>query len=120
MSEEARSDGVPRVEILYFDRCPNWHGALELVRQVASVLGIEPEVRLVAVEDAEAAARRRFLGSPTIRVGGRDVEPGADERGGFALSCRVYRTEDGLRGLPEERWVREALRGAGGATSRSS
>ena len=51
----------------------------------------------------------RFLGSPTIRVDGRDVEPGADERDEFVLACRIYRTPAGLRGEPAEAWVRDAL-----------
>jgi hypothetical protein len=54
--------------------------------------------------------RLRFLGSPTVRVDGRDVEPGADERDEFALACRVYRTQDGLRGQPDPEWITAALR----------
>jgi hypothetical protein len=37
------------------------------------------------------------------------VEPGADARRMFALSCRVYRTETGLAGRPDEVWIRDAL-----------
>ena len=99
----------PLVEILYFDGCPNHEGALKLVERVAMELRLEPEITLVNVPDPEAAARLRFLGSPTVRVGGRDVEPGAEERADFALSCRVFRTEQGFVGQPDERWVREAL-----------
>jgi hypothetical protein len=47
--------------------------------------------------------------SPTIRVDDVDVEPGAEERRDFALSCRIYRSERGVAGRPDERWVREAL-----------
>ncbi len=99
----------PLVEILYFDGCPNHEGALALVERVAGELRVEPEIRLVNVPDAEAADRVRFLGSPTVRVGGRDVEPGADERSDYVLSCRVYRTESGFAGQPQEGWVRNAL-----------
>ncbi len=99
----------PRVEILYFDGCPNHQLALALVERVAGELGLEPEIRLVNVPDPETADRVRFLGSPTVRVGGRDVEPGADERSDFVLSCRVYRTESGFAGQPQEGWVRNAL-----------
>jgi hypothetical protein len=42
-------------------------------------------------------------------VNGQDVEPGADERHDYALSCRVYRTGAGITGEPEERWLRDAL-----------
>ncbi|MBA2536531.1 MAG: hypothetical protein H0V20_03745 [Actinobacteria bacterium] len=99
----------PLVEILYFDGCPNHEGARSLVESVARELALEPEVRLVNVSDPEAAERERFLGSPTIRVNRRDIEPGADERTEFVYSCRVYRTDAGLAGQPDEKWLRDAL-----------
>ena len=66
-------------------------------------------MQLVNVPDQEAAERARFLGSPTIRVGGTDVDPHTEERSDYALSCRVFQTEAGIVGQPDERWVREAL-----------
>ena len=103
---------TPRVEILYFDGCPNHEPARALVERVAAELQLDPSIDLVEVVDPEAAAELRFLGSPTVRVDGRDVEPGAEARHEFVLSCRVYRTECGLAGQPDEAWIREALTGA--------
>jgi hypothetical protein len=97
------------VEILYFDGCPNHEPARALVERVSSELGIEPEIRVVEVPDAEAVERLRFLGSPTVRVDGRDVEPGADDRDRFMFACRVYRTDSGVGGVPARRWLRDAL-----------
>ena len=102
---------VPLVEILYFEGCPNHHGACKLVQRLANELGIECEVRLIDVQTAADAQKLRFLGSPTIRVNGCDVEPDADGRGEFVHSCRIYRTNNGLGGQPDERWVRDALAG---------
>ena len=99
----------PRVEILYFEGCPNHEPARALVERVAADLGVELELELVEVPDAEAAERRRFLGSPTVRVDGVDVEPGPAGRDDFVLSCRVYRGAHGLTGQPDESWVRDAL-----------
>jgi len=99
----------PLVEIFSFDGCPNHEPALALVERLCRELGIEPDVRLVDVPDREAAQRLRFLGSPTIRVGGRDVDPQTEERSDYALSCRVFHTEAGVTGQPDERWVRDAL-----------
>jgi len=99
-------------EIFYFDGCPNYHAARELAERVSRDLGIEPDIRMVEVADPQAAEELRFLGSPTIRIDGHDVEPGADTREQFMLACRIYRRESGLAGLPDERWVREALAGA--------
>ena len=103
-----------RIEVLYFDGCPNHEAARAMVERVAAGLELEPEISLVRIADDASAARHRFLGSPTVRVDGRDVEPGAEERGHFVLSCRVYRTEHGLSGQPDPAWVREALAGAAG------
>ncbi|SRR5260370_11063614 len=94
------------VEILYFEGCPHYEGARKLVERVSGKLGLSPEIRLVHVPDVDAAARLRFLGSPTVRVNGRDVEPGADERDVFAFGCRVY---DAGAGVPDVRLVRDAL-----------
>ncbi len=79
----------PRVEILYFAGCPNHEAARALVERVAADLEVQPDIDLVEVPDADAATRLRFLGSPTVRVNGRDVEPGAEERGDFVFACRV-------------------------------
>ena len=108
VSEEAVGRG-PLVEIFYFDGCPNHQPAIALVERVSRELGIEPELRLVKVPDNETARRVRFLGSPTIRVGGVDVDPSTEERSDYALSCRLFHTEAGFVGQPDERWVREAL-----------
>jgi hypothetical protein len=102
------SDG-PLIEILYFDGCPNHRSAIALVERISRELGIEPNVQLVNVPDQQAAQRLRFLGSPTIRVGGVDVDPHTEERDDYALSCRVFRTETGFSGRPEEGWVRDAI-----------
>lgn len=99
----------PRVEILYFEGCPNYEGARGLVERIAGELRAVPEIQLIEVPDGEAARKLRFLGSPTVRVNGRDVEPGAEVRPDFVLSCRVYRSEQGFAGQPPERWIRQAL-----------
>jgi hypothetical protein len=99
----------PLVEILYFEGCPNHHPAIELVKQVSEELGLEANLQLVNVPDQAAAQRLRFLGSPTIRVGGVDVDPRTEERDDYALSCRIFRSDTGIVSQPDEGWVREAL-----------
>lgn len=47
--------------------------------------GVDKLVRLVEVADDQALHRTRFLGSPTLRSSGRDIEPGADDRGNYGL-----------------------------------
>jgi hypothetical protein len=99
------------VEILYFEGCPNHKAARALVERVARDEGIGVALSMVNLPDAEAAKQMRFLGSPSVRVEGIDVEPGAEKRTEFVDGCRVYRTEDGFAGQPSEDWLRSALRG---------
>ena len=68
------------------------------------------EVREIATE--ESAAREEFVGSPTVRVNGRDVQPPADGDP-TGLACRVYRRRDGRTSpLPDPEDLRDALRAA--------
>jgi hypothetical protein len=97
------------VEILYFDGCPNHESAIAFVERISRELGIEPELRLVNVPSQEAAEQLRFLGSPTIRVDGVDVDPHAEASAEYGLSCRLFQTAEGIAGQPDERWVRESL-----------
>ena len=108
------------VEILYFEGCPNHEPTRQLVERVSAALGVSPEIRMVEVPDIEAAERLRFLGSPSVRVQGHDVEPGADDREQFVLACRVYRLDSGTSGRPDADWLRDALSRTGEQFSHAS
>jgi hypothetical protein len=98
-----------RIELLYFEGCPSYEALLPALRELLVVEGIEDEIELRRVETPEDAERERFLGSPTVRIDGEDVDPGASERKDFGLECRLYRSEDGMSRIPPEPWIRAAL-----------
>lgn len=100
------------IEILTFESCPNAQAAKDLVDRVVAESRVDAEVEYTDVPDPAAAKRLRFLGSPTIRVDGRDIEPGADRRTEYVLACRIYRTEERIAGVPDDRWLRDALEAA--------
>jgi hypothetical protein len=98
-----------KVELLYFDGCPSHARFLPRLQALIAQAGVQAHVDLRRVESPEAAERERFLGSPTVRVDGRDVEPGAGQRTDFGMKCRLYRTPTGLQGTPPEDEVLAAL-----------
>jgi hypothetical protein len=98
-----------RIELLYFDGCPNYEALLPRVREIAADRGNSAVVDLRLITDDDAARRDRFLGSPTVRVDGRDIEPGAEPRTDYGMKCRLYHTATGLSGHPAEEWLRAAL-----------
>ena len=99
-----------RVEVLYLDGCPSHAALLPQLQRLASEAGIE-HIELRRVETPEAAVGERFLGSPTVRVDGVDVDPGAADRTDFGLKCRIYRSNGSVSPTPADEWIRSALDG---------
>ena len=78
--------------------CPYRAGAIALAERVCAELDGNAEIRVIEIPDQQAAEQAGFLGSPTIRVDGRDVEPDADRCVEYLCSCRLYQGEHSLRG----------------------
>ena len=98
-----------RVSFLYYEDCPSHNLALERLREVMAEEDTPGEVEVVKVETEEQARELRFVGSPTIRVDGQDIDPPSDPR--YALTCRVYRLDDDrISPLPSKHMIRRALR----------
>jgi hypothetical protein len=100
---------VPRVELLWWKGCPSTAEALAMLRDEMAAVGLDPEqVEVREVSTDSDAEREEFIGSPTIRVDGRDVQPVPDEP--IGLACRVYRLPDGrISPLPDRAEVRQTL-----------
>jgi hypothetical protein len=98
-----------RVSFLYYEECPSHDLALERLREVMAEEGIPNAVEIIEVETEEKAHELRFVGSPTIRIDGQDIDPPRDPR--YALTCRIYRLEDDrISPLPSKDMIRRALR----------
>jgi hypothetical protein len=97
------------VELLYCDGCPHYEALLPRLHELLRGAGAGDRVQLRRIPDERAARRARFLGSPTVRVDGHDVEPGASQRRDFGIKCRLYATGDGLRPMPRDEWILDAL-----------
>lgn len=80
-----------------------------MLREEVAAAGLDAEaIEVREVSTETDAAREEFVGSPTIRVDGRDVQPVPDEP--IGLSCRVYRLADGrISPLPDRDEVRQTL-----------
>lgn len=99
-----------RVELLWFADCPNHATARQVLADVIEKIAPGTAVTDIDASNPAVADALRFPGSPTIRVDGRDVDPAYVDPGDYTPRCRLYRTIDGLRGLPERRWIEDALR----------
>ena len=98
-----------KIELLWFEDCPNHEAALALLREVLRERGLDERVERIEVPDLESGKRTKFAGSPTIRVDGVDIDPAYEDMGDYAPRCRVYTTSRGLSGVPERRWIEETI-----------
>ncbi len=96
------------VEILYFEGCPTFEPTRQMVeRALAGEAGVE--LRLVDVGAAGGESPRAFLGSPTVLVNGRDIDPSAEATDNRQLCCRIVRDESGVRDTPPVEWLEAAI-----------
>ena len=93
-----------KIEILYVPGCPNYQPTLERIQDVLASESVRGEIHGVPVSTEAQAKALQFPGSPTVRVNGRDVEPGKTSAAG--LACRLYAN---LTGVPSEQLLRVAV-----------
>jgi hypothetical protein len=99
-----------KVDFLYYEDCPSHELALDRLRQVMAEEGVSVKIEVLKVETDEQAQSLRFIGSPTIRINGQDIDPPPADAY-YALTCRAYRLEDGrISPLPSPGMIRRALR----------
>lgn len=98
-----------KVEVLFFEGCPNHLSTVERVRETLHSMGIHEEVREIKVDTCERAEATSFLGSPSVRINGVDIEPSARDAKVFGLTCRVYVNGSTRTGLPSRELISAAI-----------
>jgi hypothetical protein len=105
---------MAQVEYLWWAECPSHEEGAELLRAALAAEGLDEQVVSIEVTSEDEAQRLQFIGSPTFRVRGRDLDSRPVPTGAvglYALTCRAYRHEDGrIAPLPTLAWLRQALR----------
>jgi hypothetical protein len=97
------------ITFLYWEDSMSHEEALRRVRQVMAEEDILVPVKMVKVETWAQAEQLQFIGSPTIVVNGKDIQP-PPPGASFALTCRTYYLEDGrVSPLPSLELIRRAL-----------
>jgi hypothetical protein len=99
-----------KIELFYFDGCPSYKQALTNVKEALRAEGLPDEVEIVPVISPADAQSKRFLGSPTIRIDGVDLEGSDADTREYAFGCRVYLDDKKSVGWPSVEQVRNALR----------
>ncbi len=97
-----------KIQLLYFDECPSYQTAADVLREALSTAGRSDPIELIEIKTEADVQRWKFIGSPTIRFNGLD--PFDQGTSNFGMECRVFNTPDGLIGWPTKQMLIDALK----------
>lgn len=97
------------IELLYIDGCPGAQQLLLRLRELLDPAAADATIELRLIKTDRDAQRERFLGSPTLRIEGHDIDPDAHAREDYGIKCRLYATPTGPANTPPDTWVRAAI-----------
>ncbi len=98
-----------KTELYYFDGCPSYQHTLDNLNEALRLEGLPEDVAMIRVKSHEDAQAKRFLGSPSIRLNGVDLEGAGAEQRGYAFGCRLYPENGAQAGWPPVQRIRHAL-----------
>jgi len=84
--ESVQKGGTIQVRILSSEGCANTSPTVDLVKNIAQDLNISINIEMIMVSTEQQAQQLRFLGSPTVQIGGLDMEPSARDSLAFGLT----------------------------------
>ena len=73
------------IQLLYILDCPWCLKTKKVIRQALRELSVEAEIEEILINSEKKAKEYKFIGSPTIRIDGKDIQEKVDK--GQCLSC---------------------------------
>src|SRR5262245_55047675 len=101
-----------KIEVLYFYGCPNHVAAVERLREILTEENVSDEIVEIGVANQAQAKAVGFVGSPTIRIDGVDIESAARSGRQPGMGCRIYLEGEKVEGIPSRNLIRMAIRQA--------
>lgn len=99
-----------KIEFLYFDGCPNHVRALSHLKESLDELRVDTDIEVIEIKDNSEAVEKQFLGSPSIRINGKDIEIDENESTEYSMRCRRYRYGQNILGYPPKAMILKALK----------
>jgi len=119
-----------KIEVLYLMDCPWCVKTKELIKEVLKELKLKAKVKEILIDTKAKAKKYSFVGSPTIRINGEDIQEVVEKARCLPCEklaklakkktlfvkkeccisgCRVYNYKGGKYPYPPKRLIKEAL-----------
>jgi len=124
-----------KIELLYILDCPWCVKTKKLIKESLSDLKLKVEVEEILIDSEKKAKKHKFLGSPTLRVNGKDIQKQVSKDECLACceklakltkkttefvkqecgrGCRIYQYKGRKYPYPPKEMIKEAIKKAGG------
>lgn len=101
-----------KISLLFVSGCPGAPLVKRYIDSIIADVGIDAEVNLMLIENDIDARRLRFIGSPTVRVDGLDVEVGLKDSNDFGIKSRIYLIDGKSSNHPPKSMIEDAIKAA--------
>jgi hypothetical protein len=98
-----------KIEFMYSKSTGRGKEAEEALKQAIEATEVNAEIVYTEVYDSEEAKTKKFLGSPSIRVDGIDVEYGDREPDEYQAGTRYYNTPAGWKPFPHAKLIANTI-----------
>jgi len=97
-----------KIQLLYVRECPHFKSALNLLNEILKEKEIKEEIELIEIRSEEEARKYEFLGSPSIKINGKDIEK---EKRDYPplFGCRIYKNGENYTGVSPKYLILEAI-----------
>ena len=96
-----------KIELYYFKGCPTYIETARNLKKALHELDMKESYKMIEVIDPKDAIRKKFLGSPSIKINRTDIE---NKDGEYVFGCRIYSIDNKITGTPTKEYILAKLK----------
>ncbi len=98
-----------KIDLLFVEGCLGYQQTLKFIKEIVDDKGIDAHINLMEIETDRDAGRLHFVGSPTVRVGGMDIEKNLVRSKEYGVKNRLYYREGRAYSYPSKPMIEDAI-----------
>jgi len=103
---------ILRILLVYHEKCPNFKNVLKDLKDALTEEKTNAQIQIVKLSNLQEAKNLHIVGSPTIRINNKDIDPSIKKSSNYSLKCRSYFYHGKITASPPKEFIIEAIRKA--------
>ncbi len=101
---------VVNIGVFFIEGCPSVSSITDNIKEIIAEDGIDADISLFLLETPEDARRLHFIGSPSVRINGMDIESNMQNNKDYGLRSRHYYINGKESDYPAKSMIRAAIK----------